>query len=101
MTDPQLPLDGATHRQHQLNQKDDGENAQGDDVREETRRAEVTDFIYSLYPQVLSAFYLGHIIVHMSPNEAGDAETFGQCPASEVGVVKKRKKIEEINEESE
>lgn len=67
---------------------------------EETRRAEVTDFIYSLYPQVLSAFYYGHIIVHMAPDEAGDTETFGQRPASEVGVVKKKKKMETINEGS-
>lgn len=55
-------------------------------------RAEVADFIYCLYPQDLSAFYYGHIIVHMAPNEAGDIETFGQCPASEAGVVKENKK---------
>lgn len=67
---------------------------------EETRRAEVTDFIYSLYPQVLSAFYYGHIIVHMAPNEAEDTETFGQRTASEAGVVKE-KKMEAINEGSE
>lgn len=59
---------------------------------EETKRPQVTDFIYSLYPQVLSAFYYGHIIVHMAPNGVGDTETFGQRPASKVGVVKKKKK---------
>lgn len=37
----------------------------------------------------------------MAPDEAGDTETFGQRPASEVGVVKKKKKMEEINEGSE
>lgn len=60
----------------------------------------VADFISTLYPQVPSAFYYRHIIVGMASNEAGDTETFGQRPASEVGVVKK-KKMEEINEGSE